>query len=908
MNGTGGGNGDSLPADVSTNGRYAVFESSASDLVGGDTNNASDVFIRDLQTGTTTLVSAATNGLPGNADSRSPAMTPDGRFVAFVSAANNLVAGDTNGIGDVFVRDMQTGVTTLVSAEAQSRNLSNPFIFWTSETPSISPDGRYVLFLSEATNLVSGVPSGCDIYLRDIVGAQTTWVSSYATTALQSASARCFNPSMSADGRYVVYGATTNVSTRGLVLYADLQTSQTVVVHTNAAVARMAYEDIRSIEMTADGRFVAFVANTNSTSGVQTCICLWDAQTGTLDVPSLDLTNQVPTNSVCSAPGIDGRGRFVVFVSSGSNLVTNSMPSGFHVYLRDRQLGTTTILDADANGVGTALSQSVVPRLSANGSFVAFECPDGNLFPNDRNRNSDLVVHDMINGTNELISLRLPGLFSATPNGPTTATSGSVSSNGLLVAFSSEADNLVTTSDTNSRPDIFVRDLAAGTNLLVSVDTNGLPSDGASYEPAISADGRYVAFMSSGDNLVSTDTNKIFDIYRRDLLTGSTALVSINTSGTKSALGNSRSPMIAGNGRYILFLSFAADLAPGISVGGPENLFCRDMLSGTTFALTTNGYSAFSMSRDSTFVAVVINSPISRFSIWNCASSSWVLSRPTNNFGLLKISPDGQRIAYVPAIGGNIHALDWATGTDRTIGVGGAPYGSQFSGDGNSFVYAVAASQAAVDTNGVLDIYLYDFQLGTNSLISRSYLGGAASGASDSPDISSDGRFIAYRSVATNIVPQDANGMSDVYVYDRVTQTTTLLSASRFGNRSGNQISMAPFFSADGKTLLFESWASDLVPHDFNSTGDVFAYGLSGGSAIPLFYAKITPDVGATQTWWLTWPASQGNIYSVQFKNDLGDTWHDLPGNVTILGGQGFLKDPGPAQTQRFYRVVSSEP
>lgn len=899
MNSTGGGNGDSLPSDVSTNGRYAVFESSASDLVAGDTNNASDVFVRDLQTGTTLLVSAATNGLPGNGYSRSPAMTPDGRYVAFVSAANNLVAGDTNGIGDVFARDLQTGVTTLVSVGARSRNLANPLIFSTSDAPSITPDGRYVLFLSEATNLVSGVPAGCDVYMRDVVGAQTTWVSSYATTALQSPSAICFNPGMSADGRFVVYGATTNASFTGFVLYSDLQASQTTVVHSNAAVLRAPYEDIRSMDMTPDGRFVAFVANTNGTSGTQTCICVWDSQTGTLEVPSLDLSNQVPSNSVCSAPGFDASGRFLVFMSSAPNLVTNSMPTGFHAYLRDRQLGATALLDADTNGIGNALSSAVVPRLSADAHLVAFECPDGNLFPNDRNRNSDLLVHDVNNGTNELISLRLPGLFTATPNGPTTAVNGSVSSNGLLVAFSSEADNLVT-NDTNSHPDIFVRDLAAGTNLLVSVDTNGLPSDGASYEPAISADGRYVAFISSGDNLVPNDTNRTFDVYRRDLLTGTTDLVSANTSGS-AANKSSRLPITVGNGRYVLFLSTATDIVPGLS---NENLFCRDMLSGTTFALTTNGASAFSISRDSTLVAVVRPASSPGISVWNCASSSWVYSNGVANVEAVKISPNGQRIAYNTLPGdGNIHALDWATGIDRRIVVGGAPWGSQFSGDGNFFVYSENAS-----LNGVRYVYLYDFQLGTNSLVSRSYLGGTANGNSVYPDISSDGRFIAYPSVATNIVPQDTNGMSDVYVYDRVTQTTTLLSANRFGNRSGNQLSMAPFFSADGKTLLFESWASDLVPHDFNSTGDVFAYGLSDGSPIPIFYAKIFPDVGTGQAWWVTWPASPGNSYRVQYKNDLAASWQDLPGNVTILGGQGFLRDPGPPQTQRYYRVVAFEP
>jgi Tol biopolymer transport system component len=906
-NGTGGGNGDSLPVDVSTNGRYVLFESSASDLATGDTNNSSDVFVRDLQTGTTTLVSVATNGLAGNGFSRSPAMTPDGRYVAFVSAANNLVVGDTNGIGDVFVRDLQTGVTTLVSQGAQARTGATSFIFSTSETPSITPDGRYVLFMSEATNLVSGVPGTCHVYLRDVVAGQTTWVSSHATNVVQSTTAICFNPIMSLDGRYVVYVAATNASTRGFILYYDVQTSQSSIVHSNATVAREGYEDIRTIDMTPDGRFVAFVANTNGTSGTQTCICVWDAQPGTLDVPSLDLNSQVPANSVCGAPGFDSSGRFVVFLSNGSNLATNSTGGGFHAYLRDRQLGITALLDADTNGVGTALSPSVVPQLSADRHLVAFECPDGNLFPNDRNRNSDLIVHDIAQGTNELISLPLPELFTATPNGPSTGVGSSVSSNGLLMAFSSDADNLVA-NDTNSRPDIFVRDIVAGTNLLVSVDTNGFPSDGASYETAISADGRYVAFTSSADNLVPNDGNRTFDVFRRDLLTGTTELVSVSTDGISSANGNSRAPVLVGNGRYVLFLSAATDLAPGAGIA--EKLFCRDMVAGKTFALTTNGYSAYSASRDNTFVAVAgINGGlIAPLAVWDCANSSWVYSNGVANVGSLKISPNGQRIAYLTFSSASVHLLDWATGTDRTIGQAGGLGRAQFTSDGNLFVYNTTTSQLPIDTNAISDIYLYDFQFGTNSLISRSYLGGAANGISDSPDVSADGRFIVYRSVATNIVPNDLNGEADVFIYDRVTQTTTLLSASRFGNRSGSHVSMAPHFSADGNTLLFESWASDLVPHDFNATGDVFAYGLSGGSSIPVFYAKITPDLGATKAWWVTWPASQGNTYRVQYKHDLADTWQYLPGNVTILGGQGFLRDPGPVQTQRFYRVVASEP
>ncbi|HWI59310.1 MAG TPA: hypothetical protein VNZ22_18930, partial [Bacillota bacterium] len=184
LSGVAGGNGDSFPIDISTNGRYALFESSASDLVAKDTNNVSDVFVRDLVNGTTLLVSVSTNGYVGNGASRSSVMTPDGHYVAFVSAANNLVAGDTNRIADVFVRDLEASQTKLVSVGAMSTNFT--LAYGSSEAPDITPDGRLVAFYSTATNLVAGVRTTGDIYVRDLVEGTNAWVSSYARTAVRS--------------------------------------------------------------------------------------------------------------------------------------------------------------------------------------------------------------------------------------------------------------------------------------------------------------------------------------------------------------------------------------------------------------------------------------------------------------------------------------------------------------------------------------------------------------------------------------------------------------------------------------------------------------------------------------------------------------------------------------------------
>jgi Tol biopolymer transport system component len=412
LSGTAGGNGDSLPMGLSTNGQFAVFESSASDLVVGDTNNATDVFVRDLVSGATLLVSVSTNGLVGNGASRSPAMTPDGRYVAFVSAANNLVAGDINRIPDVFVRDLQANVTTLVSVGARSTNAM--YLYGGSEAPDISADGRFVAFYSSATNLVPGVPAGGDVYVRDVATGTTIWASSGARAAVQAtwhqANASSFNHALSADGQFVAYEASVYSATPGIILRYSLSSGLTDLVHTNAYVPWGAYENIHDLDMTSDGRFIASIANANCTSGTNTCIQLWDAASGISTLVSGDLSNQVPPNSVCDWPVLDDTGRFVAFASNAGNLVSNSLTGEYHLYLRDTQAGSTRLLDADTNGVGSLVSPAAIPRLSAQAGFVAFECGDSSLVPNDSNRDSDVFVRDLGDDQVELISARHPDL------------------------------------------------------------------------------------------------------------------------------------------------------------------------------------------------------------------------------------------------------------------------------------------------------------------------------------------------------------------------------------------------------------------------------------------------------------------------------------------------------------------
>ena len=913
LTGTGGGNGDSLPAGISTNGQYVLFESAAGNLVANDTNNASDVFVRDLVNGTTTLVSVNTNGWSGSGVSRNSAMTPDGRYVAFVSAASDLVSGDTNGIPDVFVRDLQAQTTTLVSVGATP----NFFLPGSSESPEITPDGRYVAFYSTATNLVAGVTNMGEIYVRDLTAGNTIWASAGAHTIFQSVTGgtnevSC-NFSLSADGQFVGFEACSNPpsgSNSGIILRYNVQTGATDLVYSNATVLIGSFANLHNLDMTPDGRFIAFVANVGNTSLTNTAIYLWDAQTGTNTLVSPDQTTGGPAIGVCDSPVVSTNGQYVAFLCGGTNLVPNPLFAQYHLYLRDVQAGITTLVDVDTNGMGSGVNAITVPSMSDDGSIVAFDAPDGNIVANDRNHDNDIFVRDLTAQTTEMVSARDPSLPSLTPSGGASAfTACSVSANGRYVAFFSDADN-VTPNDTNGYRDVFVRDLMTGTNIPVSLNTNGVVGDGISTDPAISGDGRYVAFTSSANDLVANVTyNAQYNaqnVFVRDLQAGTTTLVSVSTNGINSGNGDSFSPTISADGRYVLFHSIASNLAAGSFGSGYENLFLRDLQTGATYALTSGGSGtgvyAASMTPDGqniAFVGVVPGGGSAKLYVWNStlARLTYTNSLSFSSSLACSISPNGQKLACLQGTPWELYAVDVVSNATWVIQSSGAflsPFvGLQFSGDGRFLTYAMASN---VFTNK--NVYLYDFQMQSNQLISQNPTTlQPANGASDSPAISADGRFIAYRSAATDLVAGSTNGIPELIVYDQLANSNTLLSTAATGTASGDNRSLTPVFSGDGRTLVFASWASNLAADDFNHFSDLFAFAF--------LYVNVTlgaPGQGPT----VSWPYVSGHNYQVEYKNNLNDSvWQQVAGTININGNQASLTDPAPASSQRFYRVVA---
>lgn len=890
--GTGGGNGDSLPLALSTKGQFALFESSASNLVPGDTNGAPDLFLRDLATATTRLISANSNGLPANGLSRSGVMTPDGRYVAFVSEATDLVPGDTNKIADVFRRDVLAGATVLVSVGARATNAALTYPGGGSDAPEITPDGRHVAFASTATNLVTNVRTVGDVYLRDLTAGVTVWASSGMRAAMQAVTGRAnavgYDLALSADGNVLAFQAALSpldnypdpTRYRGIVLRFFRPSSATELIHTNAALVISRPEDTRSLALTPDGRRLAFIASQDNLYSSNTCVLVHDADTGTLTLASGDLGGEVPAGSLVSRPLLSGDGRFVTFGSTADGLTTNSAPGEWRLYRRDLDTSTTRLIAGAATPVSVAM-------LSAEGRWAAFESADATLVGGNRPGNLNVFRRDLADDSLEIDSARFPTRALMSPDGPSLLAPGAASQDGRYVAFASEAANLVP-GDTNGFRDIFVRDLAWTNTWLVSGALGGAGANGIASEPAISGDGRYLAFTSSATNLVPGDTNKATDIFLHDRQAGTTLLASVNQTGFGPGNKASYSPSLSANGKWLLYRSLATDLVSG-GVSAVENLFLRDLQAGTNLALTTSGVSVAAMTPDGRYTAFAGSS--GPLYVWDALLGQRVFTNAVFGIANLTLSPDGGRLAYL--LGSSLRLDDVATQSSRTLVTlltGSRPV-PRFSADGRWLVCArVAAS--------FNQVYLHDLDAGTESLVSHALNSTAAAsgGHSDAPEISPDGRFVAYRSQATNLVGGMDGVARQIILWDRQTGANTLVTANRLTGGAGDDFATRAVFSPDGSVLLAQSWAGDLATDDANRTSDVFAYSF----ATAVLLAPETPGQGPR----VAWPFVFGNRYRVWFKDDLAQpAWQSLPGNYTWEGVRAQQTDPTPSPQRRFYRV-----
>lgn len=276
-------------------------------------------------------------------------------------------------------------------------------------------------------------------------------------------------------------------------------------------------------------------------------------------------------NSGSFDPVISDNHRVVAFVSFASNLVPDDPDGGTNVFAKNLWTGEVVLVSASAGGEkGNAASLG--PSISANGRHVAFSSDASNLVPGDANGTRDIFVKDLWTGEVALASADAAG-----NGGNGFSFVASISDNGRHVAFGSDASNLVP-GDANGNADVFVKDLRTGEVALASTDASGNQGDSFSGSPSISANGRHVAFQSLASNLVPGDTNANIDVFVKDLRTGGIVLASSDAAGNEGD-DSSLAPAVSGNGRYVAFSSFASNLAPG-DANGSADVFVKDLWTG----------------------------------------------------------------------------------------------------------------------------------------------------------------------------------------------------------------------------------------------------------------------------------------------------------------------------------------
>ncbi len=688
---------------VTADGRYVAFASDATDLVTGDTNAARDIFIFDYQTTLVRRLSLSQQGTASNGASNSPAISGNGRYVAFSSDANNLIIGDTNGFSDIYVVDTITGLISRVSVATAGTQANNP-----SFRPAISSTGRFIVFESSATNIDTAytITSGSHIYVhdRDVSGSgvfdttgniSTRLVDvSSVTPATTVANASSIQATISSDG------STIGFSSRGTNLVAPATTAARQHVYTRAR---------SNVGTATSGIRLISVANTTAAEGGA------DSQTASLS----------------------STGRYVAFASLATNLVAadSNQVSDIFVYdtaapvgtpiVRRMSVSTAGVEGYDPSNLGFRLG-SINPTISADGRYVAFASLAANLTAGDSigkfQGSGATATANVAAGTIGSFTVGAGGTQYSQYTPPTviimdstgTGASGTavVNAAGVITGITVVAGGtgysatpiVIIASDANAALDIFVRDrdaAATGTfdtgtvaTQLVSVNafgyqTSGLlgvPSTAASnIYPVLSADGRYVAFPSDAENnagfafgatnQLPRDSNGVRDIFLFDRRTTASVTPGTPPTVTITSPGNGGSVLVntpvTVNATATTTIGVVANVqffVNGTALGAASSVFPYSATwtptavgSYTLSALVTDSFGNIGVSSN---IAVTVNAAPSVGVTSPVAGASIVVNTGINVTAVAAASNPGATVASVQFFAGGA-----SIGTDVT-----APY------------------------------------------------------------------------------------------------------------------------------------------------------------------------------------------------------------------------------------------
>jgi len=812
-----------LSATISADGRFIAYTSPAPDLVPGqqDDNEVNDVFLYDRTTGKTVLVSHAGTPASTVADSSSPylSMSADGRFIAFNRRPINTPGGRP-GDGEVLLYDRLSASITPVAPGG---------------TPTISADGACVAFLSAGRQVIPGQIDanefGADVFLYSRATRRISLVSHAVgrptTTGNGPAVLDLFYPVfplVSADGRYVAFSSVaTNLVPRqvtpGGALFLYDRTSGNVILVSRRGNSPSSGNTVRTAAMSADGRFIAFDASATDQVPGQidfnygSDVFLFDRKTGTtILVSSRSGAPRNTGNGLAYAPAISADGSQLAFHGTASDLVAGvrDFNNGEDLFLYTVAARTSAVASLHPPGMASISpdDDSFLRGLSADGRWTLFEGSAANLVPGqvDGNGGSDVFLYDHTTRKSLLVSR---SSASPTTAGNGASYQGSLSADGRWIAFTSYATNLdpgvtdyVDSSTTQRRFDVFLFDRVTGKTIALSRSARhpGLTGDFDSSKPVISADGRWVAFLSSATDLVPTSSTATGDVYLYDRVAG----VLTRTNASITTIGLARPLAFSADGRYLLTLS-----RTGFSAMHTVVLYDRVTRTNTLVSHDRSGGAA-GVGQDQTPV----------------------------------LSADGRFVAFCSSRGdlGEVPGLDlntylWDRESNGVTLLGGStrsnvpvpPCQPTLNADGRWVAFLSNADTPApgfTNPARTVQVVLYDRVAGTSTLVTSSVLApgeGSQGGAAD-PAISPDGAHVAYVGSVIDVVPGQTVSGSAVLLYDRTTGTTILVTPlpavySFLGS------GFNPRLSADGRSVAFESGASGLVGRDFNGFHiDVFLF------------------------------------------------------------------------------------
>ena len=730
---------------ISDDGRYVAFSGWTWGLVNDYTDWRSDIYVHDRQTGVNSRISVKSNGDQANGDSYDPYLSADGVYVVFYSYANNLVTGDTNGTADVFLHNRSTGVTSRVSVKATNTQANGG-----SYGASISANGRYIAFGSDATNLVTGDTNGSvDVFVRDVTAKTTTRVSVGGGGA--QGNDWSSDAVISDNGRYVAFASAADNLTpddgdsASDIFIRDRQTNTTMLVSRDAAGNPSdGWAQVPSLS--ADGSLVAFDDYDDLTpggnGGQNVYVRNW--QTGTIVLASVDANGAPAQGSYNGELSADGSS--VAFVVNSAALVGSDTNQAEDIYLRRLNVNQTLRASGVAFAYTEPNSYSAYPAPSLDGRYVAYTSYAGNLVPGDNGTDPDVFVTDRQTDVTTVLTT-VEGYIDGGA-----LEKVDISDNGRYVAFAGSGPYVE--GDTNSRLDVFVTDRQTNTTTLVSVNSAGEQGDYESYNPSLSGDGNLVAFVSAAPNLVPNDTNGVVDAFVHNRATGVTTRVSL-TAGGAEATWDVGQIDIAAAGRFVVMSTYAALTPDGDN--GYDDVYVRDLQTGA-LELISRAYDGSAANGGSQSAVISSDGRYVAFESWadnlvvddgdGYSSDVFLYDRQTDQMTMVSRAYDG--------------GVTYGHSERPTISHDGRYVGF------NSY----ADNLVAGDNNYTTDVFVYDRVNGAIGRASVNTDGQEGDATSGGAALSGDGTKVAFGSYAGNLVPNDTYGFKDVFITDRPAGST----------------------------------------------------------------------------------------------------------------------------------------